>query len=724
MTVRTPVGGIVASDVGGISCGASAMTTVRDANGVLRQVPVYYPGADRCGPVAIPWSQAVVLTATPQGDNAFTSWSGDCGGNGTCTLRAGADKTVMAIFGPRGSGHPNYLSPADHGPAYLDYLGKVAGALNCPSCHGASLSGAGIAPSCHQCHAQAGWTGWQTNCSFCHGARTVQSKAGYDAAAHGAWSAPPDALSQRLTGTAAPARTGAHQAHLLGTNGAGLSLAGPFSCATCHAVPADLGHVRGKSARAQVTLAGAGQASLPASLGSYDAASGTCSTYCHGPAQPAWSSSGIQCGSCHAMPPPDPHPAVGSAPAGCAGCHSKTVLADGTIDIAGGKHVNGVLDFSGGGTGGSGCAACHGYPPTTGAHAAHYGLTTAQATSGYGDTKVLQDRFPDATATTAPAVYGFGCGQCHPVDPAKHMDGKVEVVLYEAAAPAGSLKARNATTATYDKASGTCSGVYCHSSGRQGAQFVTAPAWTSGAHLACNGCHDNPPRYTSGGAGSATANSHVNLADDGFEFGHFAGLIGPWLASYHGGNSGSGADSAPITCQTCHFETTDPANTGPSGFYYLDTTGNYQLPGGDPYRLSGLWYQRLQCTSCHGGTNAKAPLKTGKVLPLRHVNGTRDVAFDPRTTLPSISWLPAAPNTPTQPYWLMPIVGSPDWPAYVTRSPGGQTISFSLSRSRYDPATKTCTSVACHLAENPVWGTPYVSAYDQACYNCHVELIY
>jgi predicted CxxxxCH...CXXCH cytochrome family protein len=244
------------------------------------------------------------------------------------------------------------------------------------------------------------------------------------------------------------------------------------------------------------------------------------------------------------------------------------------------------------------------------------------------------------------------------------------------------------------------------------------PGWYSGAKVGCADCHDNPPAYPSGGAGSATANSHLNLADDGYEFGHFLGMPGAWHTSKHGGNWGAGQDATPITCQTCHYDTTDPANTGPSGFYYLDTTGSYRLPGGDPGRISWGWQDGIQCNACH--TAGSASTGQGKVLPLRHVNGARDVVFDSRTALPPIPWLPAAPNTPTRPYWVTDPGLSGYWPASITRD--GTTLSFDLSTSTYDPASKSCTNVACHVAERqPVWGRPYqyYTNSSATCYTCH-----
>lgn len=89
----------------------------------------------------------VTITATPATGQALISWAGDCSGSGpTCTLSPGADKTVIAVFGPPGSGHPNFMDPALHAPAFFSVT------LVCKKCHGDQLQGVSIAPACTVCH--------------------------------------------------------------------------------------------------------------------------------------------------------------------------------------------------------------------------------------------------------------------------------------------------------------------------------------------------------------------------------------------------------------------------------------------------------------------------------------------------------------------------------------------------------------------------------------------
>lgn len=437
----------------------------------------------------------------------------------------------------------------------------------------------------------------------------------------------------------------------------------------------------------------------------WDPAAATCSgVYCHGATlgaggtatAPVWTlvdGSQGTCGSCHGAPPPGPRHPQGALAGKCHLCHRDTLRDDDTIDVAGGKHVDGALQAAGA------CNACH--PDPGGAHRAHGALPGEVA--AYGVASQLEDGSPQG----GPG-YAYGCGQCHPLDFARHLDGAVEVELAPATGLEGTLRGRNAAGAAYDPATGTCSGVYCHSSGQAAPAYAATPAWRSGAAPGCGGCHGNPPRYASGPAGGPAANSHLGLADDGYEFGHFAGLPGPTHTTRHGGNV-AGYDAAPITCQTCHFDTVDPGAAGPSGFWWLDTTGDYRLPGG----LLGF-----DCSRCHGAPGGP-PAGQGRVRPLRHVNGRADVAFDPRTSLPASPGLPAAPNTPALPYW---VTGANVGPLPPDARLDGTTLSLHLGAASYDPATRTCSGVGCHLGDAPVWGRPYRilgPPQDTSCCRCH-----
>jgi predicted CxxxxCH...CXXCH cytochrome family protein len=357
--------------------------------------------------------------------------------------------------------------------------------------------------------------------------------------------------------------------------------------------------------------------------------------------------------------------------------------------------------------------------------------------AAYGDTRILEDVDPSGATKT----YIFGCGNCHPLDVRKHMDGNLQVELFDSTAPQGSIKSSNPLPnagtsyagAKYNQPAKTCSDVYCHSSGHATGSvrlYRQSPAWTSTTKLGCNGCHDNPPKYPSGGPGAADANSHLQWDPvEATEWGHFMGLHGTGEPDSHG------RYAAPITCQTCHSQTVDPAATGRSGFYWLNTTGSYTVQSDPGYK----------CTDCHGNSTFPwTPTPTtgnGGVLPLKHVNGKRDVRFDDRRLAPQVSgWVPTGGNgAPIYAFWTDP--SGMGWTVDIcTSGPNGPPCSdgrtsftgstWSLylvnsynGQNTYDAANKTCLNISCHLNQVSVkWGTDYndtTTIGREGCNACH-----
>jgi hypothetical protein len=219
-----------------------------------------------------------------------------------------------------------------------------AGLSPCLECHGADLTGSGDASSCDQCH-----SGWQTDCTFCHGDRATDR------------ANPPRDLNGETATTARG--VGAHASHVAGR----LAIARDFTCDVCHTMPdsaLSLGHVDGDPAAVVFN-----HASYPAASG-WDAQTGTCSVYCHGAFEggdrdnaPVWTTVGegeAACGTCHSLEPSTGHHRDHIYDAGydCSVCHPS---ATGNAITDANAHINGHVDVGNSITSwdGSRCSSCH-----------------------------------------------------------------------------------------------------------------------------------------------------------------------------------------------------------------------------------------------------------------------------------------------------------------------------------------------------------------------------
>jgi predicted CxxxxCH...CXXCH cytochrome family protein len=223
------------------------------------------------------------------------------------------------------------------------------GLAYCRSCHGADLSG-GMGPSCDGCHAAAGYTSWQTNCTFCHGALRTS----YDPSNLVSAAPPRGAAGETATTDVA---VGAHQRHLSG------GAIGPaVACSDCHAVPLDLSHV-GEGP----TVTFGGGATRGGAAPSWNGA--TCaSTYCHGATlsggtlpSPSWTggSSQAACGTCHGAPPSTGHHRD-HADRSCGDCHPgySTTAVNLATHLDGAKQVGNQITAWNPAT--RACTGCHG----------------------------------------------------------------------------------------------------------------------------------------------------------------------------------------------------------------------------------------------------------------------------------------------------------------------------------------------------------------------------
>jgi predicted CxxxxCH...CXXCH cytochrome family protein len=237
----------------------------------------------------------------------------------------------------------------------------------CADCHGTGYSQTSVVASTHvdgavtlvAAHSAAAAGG----CAQCHGNATLTPIAGADANAPAA----PPIGTRSETATTARA-VGAHQLHV----NTAMYRANPIACSECHAVPAagDKTHANGAVNITFGALATTGGITTAA----WNTTAFTCANvYCHGnftggkkTYTPTWTAANTTttCGTCHGLPPSpteDPaHPAV-AAGGSCSGCHTgyNATTAGGSVDPT--KHMNGVVDASGGeSAGGAACAGCHG----------------------------------------------------------------------------------------------------------------------------------------------------------------------------------------------------------------------------------------------------------------------------------------------------------------------------------------------------------------------------
>ncbi|GBE30849.1 MAG TPA: CxxxxCH/CxxCH domain-containing protein [Bacteroidetes bacterium] len=311
------------------------------------------------------------------------------------------------------------------------------------------------------------------------------------------------------------------------------------------------------------------------------------------------------------------------------------------------------------------CDSCHDSPPQTGAHLAHFDGDTELA--AYGET--------DNISTTD--SYIFSCGTCHPISGDMHQNGTVNIELYSLDSPAGSLKSLNPDSAGYapgpevfqdahgiDYTLGTCSNVYCHSE----------TEWSS---------PDPISQPLIDGDGYIMLDENGNLVYDPYVV-----TTTPSYTDMNWGDTG-------LTCNSCHRnapQTLYPEVQAGVGNSHatIDEWGYENLHA---YNMS---FAPLGCRTCHYNTVTLDMTWTriaGDITIFddvaianksAHVNGFMDVVFDTVNTITYNS-------------------------------------TFSTANIAYDHENKTCSDVACHLAQTtPEWGKPYRWGWGSVeCDQCH-----
>lgn len=551
------------------------------------------------------------------------------------------------------------------------------------------------------------------DCSSCHGMPPLDSS---------------DGLRKPATG----AFKGSHSTHLGAT-------ASAEECSKCH------GNSGYDSAHSKVSGNKINMAAIinssPKPGASYSKASpfdqvanptlGSCSNVnCHfeqsGVNAPVWGTSpaSTNCNTCHAYPPATASHTkhLSSVFKGltitCSACHPNYDTSNFSHATSAGKHkivVNTGNQYTGGtsiswlpsqataygscqnvschsngkgtyanpnwGATSTGCNFCH--PNLSGKHDKHVILANL-ASATYGST----------TNNSAGSVYDFGCGSCHPVDIANHLNDKVDITLNST--HGGPLKSKNNTTVDdsgYTQNLGvsvTCAAAYCHSNGMATPTFYGASVdwYQTPAGDKCAICHGNSPS-TGGKVGSSAHSAHVV----GIHYDNIFNGVSKKLPNSGGAtvNAAHGRNnrSTTINCNICHAATvTSFAND-----------------------------QNSECSSCHKAGGNPAPLVGDLAIAdtSKHVNGTIDVVFinQKLATKAQLATKAFAGYTASSAGWSRNSNGM-TFKAYTSSYDYTKSTLFAAATA-YN-SNNGCLNVACH-ASIPVKWTDTVT-----CTSCHTRL--
>jgi len=505
---------------------------------------------------------------------------------------------------------------------------------------------------------------------------------------HGSFdnAAPPTSL--RGAASTGDLAVGAHQVHL--TPGA---FRKAVACDECHVVPTTAG------APGHIDLPGA--APTPADvvfggLATNDgaapvwnrAAAGCAASYCHGGtlaggsnSAPIWTrvdGTQVACGTCHGLPPPTvrgggAHPAAtGSVPAACSACHPGTVRPDGTIDIVGGQHIDGVVQV-----GALACAGCHGDAGRTPASLVSAPPRDATAQHNTATT------FVGVGAHQAHLVAGrlrgpLACAECHVVPPnlSGHpkLGGAVDITW-------GPLARAGGSAPSWSRATLSCAAAYCHGATLTGGTNIQ-PKWTQvdGTQAACGTCHGVPPpapHPQQTGCGTCHTGYTATSVDVAIHVNGYVELNGARCTSCHG-------DAGRATNLQAAPPTDVRNNTATSA---VGVGAHMQHVDPSLTKLRGP----VPCTECH-------PLVTST----DHAVGKNLVV--------EMTWGPLATTDGVYPTWDRATAGCAASYCHGTTLSGGSNTSPIWTR--VDGSQAACGT--CHGVPPPV---PHVQRLD--CGTCH-----
>lgn len=373
---------------------------------------------------------------------------------------------------------------------------------------------------------------------------------------------------------------GAHAAHL-----AGSSLAAGFPCATCHLVPAfvwDSAHydsfVPGQNVITD-TVAELTWSGLAGNESSWNRTTRRCSnTYCHGnfiggyhANAPVWTGAvQASCGSCHDVGPnPDSlrwiHPShVGDFGLRCADCHAAVVDTLLAITTPA-QHVNGHADMQVRDS--TLCKTCHepGADLCVRCHGGIDNQTGAPPRGLRGETATSQTAVGAHTKHVDGGILGgpYDCIACH-IKPSTVADFGHYGTDSTAEITWGGFS--DGGNASWNHATATCAGTYCHGD-FAGGYPANTPVWTGVDQARCGSCHN---------------------------FGHNPSDLG-WKHGFHVGSLG-------LICNECHASVVDNDMAIISTTLHVNGEKEVQIRDSSVCAVCHEPGADL-CVRCHGGTD-------------------------------------------------------------------------------------------------------------------------
>jgi len=361
------------------------------------------------------------------------------------------------------------------------------------------------------------------------------------------------------------------------------------------------------------------------------------------------------------------------------------------------------------------CNTCHPKTSLSGAHQVHMGaLDLSSASILYNMTA---NRTPVAAQVSeTDRKHGFGCAECHPMDPANHLNGAINVDLNRVGvAGVGSLRFLNASSASYDMASTKkCSNIYCHSNASRieiesNVGSNTSLAWTDtfAAHPTtdrCAYCHGNQPTTGAHAAHSVGIHTFNEGPASILEGNVYNGKSGKVLITNKPNTAhGNPNNSTTLSCYICHNATvTSKANDKNDRCYRCHIDGLYN--------------------ASQKGLAAIANLKN-------HVNGNREIAFLPIQVLSKAQIRPKGPLNPAA---LDPRTTFDFYSGMWTRNTykNMSTLSFDTAKIALNTATmwhyssakqSSCSNIACHNGNLVKWNLANFNDPNK-CMDCHNAL--